>query len=74
MTVTLPPDLEPFVQRRVDSGRYSDANEVIRAALALLDERDRLEQSRSASASSEGRYESGGDAEYLPDSVEKAKH
>ena len=41
MTVTLTPEAEALVQQKVDAGGYATADEVIRAALRLLDERDR---------------------------------
>jgi antitoxin ParD1/3/4 len=47
MNVTLTPELEAIVQQRVESGRYGSASEVVREALRLLDERDRLEHLRS---------------------------
>ena len=43
--VSLTPELEALVDRKVASGRYRSASEVVRAALRLLDEREqRLEQ------------------------------
>lgn len=42
MNVSLTPQLEKLVQDRVKSGRYTSASEVIREALRLMDERDRL--------------------------------
>jgi antitoxin ParD1/3/4 len=35
--ISLPPELESFVDSRVASGRYQSASEVIRAALRLLE-------------------------------------
>ncbi len=51
MNVSLTPDLEELVQQKVKSGRYQSANEVVRAALQLLEQQDmqlqmRLEQLR----------------------------
>ncbi|WP_147022885.1 type II toxin-antitoxin system ParD family antitoxin [Microvirga aerophila] len=39
--VSLTPELEALVDSRVASGRYRSASEVVRAALRLLDERER---------------------------------
>jgi antitoxin ParD1/3/4 len=39
--VSLTPELEDLVDRKVASGRYRSASEVVRAALRLLDERER---------------------------------
>ena len=36
------PQLEKLVQERVKSGRYTSASEVIREALRLMEEKDRL--------------------------------
>lgn len=46
MNVSLTPQLEELVQRKVESGLYNSASEVIREALRLLDEQDRLKQLR----------------------------
>ena len=43
MSVSLTPDLELFVLQKVESGLYPSADEVLREALRLLDERDRLQ-------------------------------
>lgn len=48
MNVSLTPELEQFVHSKVKSGRYLSASEVIREALRLLEERDRLYQARLA--------------------------
>lgn len=40
MNVELTPELEQFVQSKVQTGRYNSASEVMREALRLLEERD----------------------------------
>jgi antitoxin ParD1/3/4 len=47
-TISLPPDLESFVQAKVQSGVYPTENEVVREALRLLRERDRIREIRLA--------------------------
>ncbi|NEP60140.1 MAG: type II toxin-antitoxin system ParD family antitoxin [Symploca sp. SIO2G7] len=44
MNVSLTPELEQFVQEKVKSGRYQSASEVIREALRLLEEQDKILQ------------------------------
>ncbi len=46
MNVSLTPELEQFVQAKVKTGRYLSASEVVREALRLLDDRDRLREIR----------------------------
>ena len=46
MNVFLTPQLEALVQRKVESGLYGSASEVMREALRLLEERDRLRSMR----------------------------
>ena len=46
MNVPLTPELEQFVQAKVKTGRYLSASEVVREALRLLDDRDRLREIR----------------------------
>jgi len=48
MNVSLTPDLEQFVSAKVESGRYNSASEVIREALRLLEEQDRIRASQLA--------------------------
>jgi antitoxin ParD1/3/4 len=50
MNVSLTPELEAPVRRKVGTGDYNSASEVVREALQLLDERDRLKQLRAAIA------------------------
>lgn len=42
MNVSLTPHLEELVHQKVASGRYGSASEVLREALRLLEERDRV--------------------------------
>ena len=46
MNLTLSADLAELVRKQVESGEYPSANEVVRAASWLLDERDRLYRMR----------------------------
>jgi antitoxin ParD1/3/4 len=46
MNVSLTKDLEQLISRKVKSGLYQTASEVVREGLRLLDERDRLYQLR----------------------------
>ena len=40
MNVSLTKELEEFVNRKVDSGRYTSASEVVREALRLLEDHE----------------------------------
>jgi antitoxin ParD1/3/4 len=42
MNVNLTAQLEEMIRRKVDSGMYNSASEVVRDALRLMDEKDRL--------------------------------
>lgn len=46
MNVSLTPHLEELVHQKVASGRYGSASEVLREALRLLEERDRVQALR----------------------------
>jgi len=46
MNVSIGRDLEEFVQRKVASGDYASASEVVREGLRLLKEKDRLLEAR----------------------------
>jgi antitoxin ParD1/3/4 len=41
MNVSLTPQLEQFVQTKVQSGRYNSASEVVREALRLLEDHEK---------------------------------
>lgn len=42
MNVHLTPELEKLVQKKVRSGRYNSASEVVREALRLMEQKDEL--------------------------------
>jgi antitoxin ParD1/3/4 len=46
MNISLTPELEQFIARKVESGLYQTASEVIRDGLRLLRERDDLYQQK----------------------------
>ena len=46
INVNLTPQLEELVRAKVSSGMYSSASEVVREALRLVDEQDRLRQGK----------------------------
>jgi putative addiction module CopG family antidote len=46
MNISLTPQLEELVKNKVNSGLYGSASEVMREALRLLEERDRLRTMR----------------------------
>ena len=46
MNVNLTPQLEELVRAKVASGMYPSASEVVREALRLMDEQDRLRAAR----------------------------
>lgn len=48
MNVNLTPQLEELVQQKVDSGLYTSASEVVREALRLMDEQDRIRAAKLA--------------------------
>ena len=44
MNITLNPQLETLIQQQLTSGKYQNINEVIEAALTLLEKRNQYEQ------------------------------
>ncbi len=48
MNVSLTEELEKFVSKKVKSGRYQSASEVIREGLRLLEEQDQIKAKRLA--------------------------
>lgn len=48
MNVSLTDELEELVHKKVKSGRYTSASEVVRAGLRLLEQEDELRETRLA--------------------------
>ncbi len=48
MNVSLTPELEQFVQSKVENGRYNSASEVVREALRLLEEHEKMRTTQLA--------------------------
>jgi len=46
MNVSLTPELEEYIEQKIETGRYHSASEVVREALRLLEEHDQLRQIR----------------------------
>ena len=46
MSITLPPELEQFIQSQIAEGKYASVDEVVLAGIQLLAERERLYQGR----------------------------
>jgi antitoxin ParD1/3/4 len=40
MNLSITPELQQFIQRKIDSGMYSNASEVVRDALRRMDDKD----------------------------------
>ncbi|WP_090563691.1 type II toxin-antitoxin system ParD family antitoxin [Belnapia rosea] len=53
--VSLTPEMEALIDRRVASGRFRSASEVVRAALRLLKEDERKRQDSAPSTQTEAR-------------------
>ncbi len=48
MNISLTPELEQFIQTKLDSGMYHSASEIIREGLRLLKERDMFQEMKLA--------------------------
>jgi antitoxin ParD1/3/4 len=55
MNINLTPQLEELVRSKVASGLYTSASEVVREALRLMDEQDRLREAKFEQLRSEVR-------------------
>lgn len=55
MQVSLPQDVEIFVQRQLSDGRYQDATEVIIAAIALLQQQEDIYRGRLSEIQADAR-------------------
>jgi antitoxin ParD1/3/4 len=70
MNVSLTPELEAMIRQQVDSGRYYNASEVVREALRLLDEHQRIQHFRSLLAVGLEQAQRGEFVEFTPEWIE----
>jgi antitoxin ParD1/3/4 len=59
MHVELDPEIAHLIELRVNQGRYESANDVVREAMHLLEERERLQSLRAALAEAEAEIDRG---------------
>lgn len=72
MAIQLPADIEESIQRKVESGQYDDPSAVLRAAIRLLDNRDRrLQELRASVAEGLAAIERGDVVEFTPELMAK---
>ena len=67
MEITLTPEAEALVRQKVADGRFASADEVVEAAVKLLDERDRLEYLRALLRETEQQVQEGKTVEWSPE-------
>ena len=70
MNVSRTPELEAMIRQQVDSGRYNNASEVVREALRLLDEHQRVQHLRSLLAVGLEQAQRGELVEFTPELME----
>jgi antitoxin ParD1/3/4 len=73
MNVSLSPQLEALVRRKIETGPYNNATEVVQEALKVLDERDRAAQLKAALAVGEEQFRRGDTIPFTPELVEEMK-
>ncbi len=71
MRVDLDPEIAEFIQQRVDDGRYADATSVMREAMQLLIDREKLNYIRTALAEARAQYDRGEYVEWSPGFLER---
>lgn len=74
MNVSLTPQLEAMIRRKVESGMYNNASEVVREALRLLDDREKLTALRAAVSVGDSDIQRGELVEWSPDLLARLKH
>ena len=70
MNVSLAPELEAMIRERVESGRYTNASEVVQEALRLLEEHEKVEHLRSLLAVGLEQARRGELVEFTPELME----
>lgn len=67
MIITLSPRAEAMIQERLESGQYASADEVIEAAVTLLEARERFERLRASLIEAEEQTREGKLLEWTPE-------
>lgn len=67
MVITLTPEAEAVIRKKIESGQYQSAGDVIAAAVKLLDERDRREYLRGLLREAEEQVRNGEVVEWTPE-------
>lgn len=73
MNVSLTPQLEELIRRKVESGMYGNASEVVREALRQMEARDRHLRLRNAIAEADAEIARGEEDALTPALVEAMK-
>jgi antitoxin ParD1/3/4 len=71
MNVSLTPELEAMIHKRVETGRYNNASEVVRDALRHLEEFERTEHLRSLLAEALEEAQRGDLVEWTPELMDE---
>lgn len=74
MNVSLTPQLEEIIRKKVESGMYGNASEVVREAIRLMDYQDRLNTLRADIAEADAEFERGEYVEFTPDYFDRLQH
>ena len=73
MNVTLSPKHEALIRRKVESGQFEDADDLVAEALRLWEEHDRLTRLKAALASADDQYHRGEAVPLTPELIENIK-
>lgn len=71
MIVTLTPESEALVRKLIERGPYADPDEVVHAALRLVQKRDKLARLRAAIAVGDEQIARGEVVEWTPDFMDR---
>lgn len=67
MEITLTPEAEAVVRQKLADGKFASADEVVAAAVTLLEARDRFERLRASLIEAEEQVRQGKTLEWTPD-------
>jgi antitoxin ParD1/3/4 len=73
MNINLTPQLEAMIRQKVESGLYGSSSEVVREALRLMDEQDRLRAAKLEQLRQDVRHgvESGAGEPWAPNDIKR---